>query len=142
MPTKNENSNDYSNLVLTKYTIQSGDKLGAIAQKFGIPLSELKAQNNLHSDRINAGDVLKIYLPKEKTGQLKKPVMVVKQKPEEKPLNINVATQAIYTVQAGDNLWAISQKYPGVSADDIMKHNGIGEALQPGMKLKIPKANQ
>ncbi|MGM9766905.1 MAG: LysM peptidoglycan-binding domain-containing protein, partial [Candidatus Cryptobacteroides sp.] len=45
----------------------------------------------------------------------------------------------IYTVKSGDTLYGIAQSYPGVSADDIMKFNGIGTDIRPGMKLKIPK---
>lgn len=143
-----------------EYTIQPGDNLGLIARWYGMNLSELKAQNNLKSDRINAGDKLDVYVPKseatalskvnslsfeEKQAMVDAPVkpkelVVGPTKPIEKPKTNSAEGYSIYTVKSGDNLWAISQKYPGVSADDIMKFNGIGEALQPGMKLKIPKA--
>lgn len=143
-----------------KYTIKSGDNLGAIAHWYGLPLSELKAQNKLNSDRINANDQLVIYVPKADATRLGKldqmsfeekqasvgektvaPVAVPKVTPSNKPIPKNTA-YSIYTVKSGDNLWAISQKYPGVSADDIMEFNGIGEALKPGMKLKIPNKKQ
>ena len=45
----------------------------------------------------------------------------------------------IYTVKAGDTLYSIAKAYPGVSANDIMKFNGISTAIKPGMVLKIPK---
>ncbi len=148
---------DYSKL---QYTIKSGDNLGAIARWHELPLSELKAQNNLTSDRINAEDKLVIYVPKSAAARLakinsmsfdekqasvgvkpipskEKPKLNAKKKPVKKS-----SGHTIYTVKSGDNLWAISQKYPGVSADDIMEYNGIGEALQPGMKLKIPTQKQ
>ncbi|MBR5385051.1 MAG: LysM peptidoglycan-binding domain-containing protein, partial [Bacteroidales bacterium] len=43
-----------------------------------------------------------------------------------------------YTVRSGDTLTKIASRYPGVSANDIMKFNGIGEKIHPGMKIKIP----
>ena len=46
---------------------------------------------------------------------------------------------AIYTVKKGDTLYSIAKAYPGISADDIMKFNGISTAIKPGMVLKIPK---
>ena len=46
-----------------------------------------------------------------------------------------------HTVRKGENLWTISQKYKGVSAEDIKRANNLkGNAIQPGQKLKIPAA--
>lgn len=45
----------------------------------------------------------------------------------------------IYTVKSGDTLYSIAKAYPGVSANDIMKFNGISTNIKPGMKIKIPK---
>ena len=46
----------------------------------------------------------------------------------------------LYTVKNGDSLWSISQKYPGVTVQNIKIWNGISSnKLQPGMKLKIYK---
>jgi membrane-bound lytic murein transglycosylase D len=45
-----------------------------------------------------------------------------------------------YTVKNGDSLWSISQKFPGVTVENIRKWNDIsGNKLKPGMKLKIQK---
>jgi membrane-bound lytic murein transglycosylase D len=41
-------------------------------------------------------------------------------------------------VKAGDSLYQIAKKYPGVSAQNIMDYNKIGSNIRPGMKLKIP----
>jgi membrane-bound lytic murein transglycosylase D len=45
----------------------------------------------------------------------------------------------VYKVKAGDTLWAIAQKYPGVTENEIIKLNGLknSKALMKGMKLKI-----
>lgn len=43
-----------------------------------------------------------------------------------------------YYVKRGDSLYSIAKKYPGVSIADLKKWNDIrGEAIKPGMKLKI-----
>ena len=49
----------------------------------------------------------------------------------------------IYTVQSGDNLWDIAEKYDGVTVADIKKLNKIKntQRLQAGQKLKIMPAN-
>ena len=45
----------------------------------------------------------------------------------------------VYEVKAGDTLWTIAQKYPGVTEHDIAKLNGLknANAIMKGMKLKI-----
>ncbi len=132
------------------YTIKSGDNVGLIAQWHGVPVKDLREMNGLTSDRIKAGEKLKIYVPKadlsryarvetmtfaEKqalTGS-KEPVIV---QPKPQPA---AAGYTIYTVKSGDNLWLIAKKYPGVTTEAIMKANGVNTKLQPGMQLKIPK---
>ena len=49
----------------------------------------------------------------------------------------------IYTVQAGDNLWDIAEKFDGVTVADIKKLNKIKntQRLQAGQKLKIMPGN-
>ena len=44
-----------------------------------------------------------------------------------------------YTVKRGDNLWTIARRYPGISANNIMKINGISDSksLKVGQRLKI-----
>ena len=43
-----------------------------------------------------------------------------------------------YKVRKGDTLFKIARQH-GVSADQIMKYNGIGEKIREGQTLKIPK---
>ena len=50
------------------------------------------------------------------------------------------SSEKTYTVRNGDSLWSISQKFPGVSVQNIQKWNDIsGDKLKPGTKLKIYK---
>jgi membrane-bound lytic murein transglycosylase D len=44
-----------------------------------------------------------------------------------------------YTVKSGDSLYKIAQRYSGVTAEDIMRYNGISSSIRPGMKIKIPR---
>ncbi|MCP1123586.1 polysaccharide deacetylase family protein [Bacillus sp. 3103sda1] len=53
---KSSISSDQFNL----YTICHGETLGSISKKFEIPVQQLKEDNNLHSDLIYAGQLLKI----------------------------------------------------------------------------------
>jgi D-alanyl-D-alanine carboxypeptidase len=62
-----------------------------------------------------------------------------------KPLNAGVLKQpelkkyVYHTVQPGDTLWSIAQRYEGISVNDIKRVNNIhnSKTLRPGTKLKI-----
>lgn len=94
------------------YTVKSGDTLYDIAKKYGITLDELKQENNLTSNIINIGDILKI--PSQSTGEIN------------------------YIVQSGDNLYSIANKY-GTTVQNIKDLNNLSSnTLQIGQILKIP----
>jgi len=46
-----------------------------------------------------------------------------------------------YTVKNGESPYIIAKKFPGVSADDILRWNNIKDPrkIKPGQKLKIKK---
>lgn len=134
------------------YTIKSGDNIGLIAQWFGVPARDLKAMNQLTSDRITAGDKLTVHVIKSKAAAMakvdamsfaEKQAMVGAAAPTPKvEVQPAPAGTTIHTVKQGESLWLIAKQYPGVTPEAIMKANGIGDKLQPGMKLKIPKGSK
>lgn len=110
-----------------KYRVRSGDVLGRIAAKYGVRVSQLKKWNNLRSNRIRIGQRLTIYP--------RKPVPTVAATKKTSPKK---PSEMLYTVQKGDSLWSISQKFPGISVRNIQHWNDIsGTSLKPGMTLKL-----
>lgn len=59
-------SNSDSGEKAVYYTVRSGDFLGKIADLYDVGLSDVKKWNGMRSDRINAGQKLKIYVPASK----------------------------------------------------------------------------
>ena len=117
----------------TIYRVRSGDFLGKIARKYGVRVSQIKQWNGLRSNNISIGQRLTIYpsKPYTPTSSTNKSGSSVKLNPS----NVNY-----YTVKEGDSLWSISQKFSGVSVQNIKDWNDIsGNHLKPGMKLKISK---
>lgn len=111
------------------YRVRSGDVLGNIAEKYGVRVSQIKYWNRLRSSRIRIGQRLTIYPRKPVTN------IVANAKSSSK----NHA-EKYYTVRQGDSLWSISQKFPGITVQNIQKWNDIsGTNLKPGMKLKLSK---
>ncbi|MGB5418244.1 LysM peptidoglycan-binding domain-containing protein, partial [Algibacter sp.] len=117
----------------TKYRVKSGDYLGKISRLYGVRVSDIKKWNGLRSNDLKIGQNLTIYPRKPNVNATSSAKTVVKPK----PLSGKVIN---YTVINGDSLWSISQKFPGVSVQNIKDWNGIsGSKLKPGMILKISK---
>ena len=118
----------------TTYTVRSGDYLGRISRKFGVRVSQIKQWNGLRSNDIRIGQRLTIY-PKNYVA------VSNSSKASNVPSKIKVTGDVItYVVKSGDSLWSISQKFPGVSVQNLKDWNDIsGNKLKPGMKLKISK---
>lgn len=117
-----------------RYKVRSGDYLGKIANRYGVRVSDIKRWNGLRNNNLSVGQRLTIYPRKPHISSTSKPKV---KKSVSKPLSGNIT---IYKVQNGDSLWSISQKFPGVSIQNIRDWNDIsGSKLKPGMKLKISK---
>lgn len=104
---------DSSNNGKTTYTVQKGDSLWVIANKYGITTEELKSYNNLTSNLLSIGQVLKI--PQGKTS-----------------------TENIYTVKKGDSLWTIANRYNTTVEKIKVLNNLTSNLLSIGQQLKIP----
>lgn len=93
------------------YVVVSGDNLYSIANKYGVSVDDIKKLNNLSSNVLKIGQVLKI----PGTDQF-----------------------VTYTVKSGDSLWKIANTY-GVSVNELKNINNLeGTLLSVGQKLLIP----
>lgn len=123
------------------YKVKSGDYLGRIASRYGVTVKQLQQWNGLKGTNLRIGQTLYIY-----RNGAKAPATSKTASSSQASKSTSAATSAttssdgytIYTVKSGDNLYDIAKKYHGVSANDIMKANGISSSIKPGMKLKIP----
>lgn len=106
------------------YSVQPGDSLWKISQKFGISIAKIKQYNKLTGDTIYTGQQLKLS-ESDSPGQ-----------------SGNQGMEYTYhRVAAGDSLWTISRRY-GVSVDSIIRLNGLASTvIYPGQNLKV-KENQ
>lgn len=128
----------------TTYVVRSGDNLGKLSRKFGVKLSQIKLWNKLKTNTLLVGQRLTIYssnyvapTPTSVTSSTASTVATTNNKSINASLSGDIIT---YTVKSGDSLWSISQKFPGVSVNNIKEWNDIrGSKLKPGMKLKISK---
>lgn len=102
------------------YTVKKGDSLYSIAQEFNTTVDILKKLNNLTSNTLSIGQILKLPKPSDID------------EPSQEPTNIT------YTVQSGDSLYKIATKY-NTTIDAIKKANNLtNDLLSIGQVLTIP----
>lgn len=105
------------------YTVVSGDSLYSIALKFGLTVDELRSRNQLLSDVLRIGQVLRI---------------------SDKVVSTPISTVSFSThkVQAGDSIWSLSIKY-GIPQAELLQANGLTSTsmLSIGQELRIPVHN-
>lgn len=116
-----------------RYRVKSGDYLGKIARRYGVRVSQIKQWNGLRSNNLRIGQRLTIYPRKPSTKAASKTNSTNTKK-------VVSSSSKTYTVKSGDSLWSISQKFPGVSIQNIKEWNDIsGTKLKPGTTLVVSK---
>ena len=103
------------------YTVQKGDTLCKIANRYGISVSEIKRLNNLTSDTLQIGQVLKLS--------------------ESSSDDSNIGDTTTYIVKKNDTLYGIASKYN--TTVDILKrlNNLTTNTLYIGQEIIVPNNN-
>ena len=111
------------------YTVKAGDSLWGISHKYGMSIDGLKSLNNLSSNFIYPGQVLKVGQSGSQSNTTSK------------PSSTQSTNSGSYTVKAGDSLWGISHKY-GMSIDSLKSLNNLSSNfIYPGQVLKVGQSN-
>lgn len=104
-----------TDVTTNEYVVVKGDTLYGIASKFNTTVDNLKSINNLTTDALAIGQILKI------------------------PSTTTTETNT-YTVKSGDTLYAIANKY-NTTVDAIKALNNLSSnTLSIGQTLKIPSS--
>lgn len=115
---------NYLNLTYDKeetgnyYTIQSKDNLYSIAKKYNTKVEDIKKLNNLNTDKLQIGQILKMPLLE--------------------PIQITNNNYINYKVEKGDNLYSIANKYNSTTNTIKSLNNLNSNILSIGEILKIP----
>ena len=103
------------------YIVKKGDSLWSIASKNNTTVDNIKKLNNLSSNNLSVGQVLKLSYNAE---------------------NENIKESNIYTVKKGDSLWLIANKY-GTTVDELKSANNLkSNTLSIGQTLIIPEKKE
>lgn len=99
-----------------EYIVKKGDTLYSLSKRFNISVEELKRINNLTSNTLTIGQVLKLT----------------------EDINNN-EEYGTYIVKKGDSLWSISRKY-NIPVNELIEINNLTNlTLQIEQELLVPK---
>ena len=103
------------------YVVQKGDSLWSIASKNNTTVDNIKKLNNLSSNTLQIGQLLKLPGSSEEN---------------------EIESENIYIVKKGDSLYSISKIY-GISVDELKKANNLtSNNLSIGQTLIIPSKKE
>lgn len=103
------------------YIVKKGDSLWSIASKNNTTVDNIKKLNNLSSNNLSVGQVLKLSYDAKKE---------------------DIKESNIYTVKKGDSLWLIANKY-GTTVDKLKNANDLkSNTLSIGQTLIIPEKKE
>lgn len=109
-------------LAQASVTVQSGDALSLLAERFGVSVADLRNWNELDGDQIQVGQELAVASPGAGPG-------AAAGGPSSGPL---------YEVSPGDNLSSIARRF-GVTVEDVLGWNdGLrADSIQAGQRLVV-----
>ncbi len=102
-----------ANISASEITVESGDTLWSVSEGASQTVDEIKSLNNLTSDLIFPGDVLKVDAEAPSAA------------PAEE---VESETATTYTIEAGDTLFAIANQFD-VTVDEIQAWNNLSSDL-------------
>lgn len=101
------------------YVVKPGDTLWAIARDNNTTASEIKSLNNLTTNNLSIGQLLKLPMPKQEDDE-------------------NIYNENVYIVKSGDSLYSIAREYNTTVSDLKTLNNLSSNVLSIGQRLKLP----
>lgn len=121
----------------TTYTVQSGDSVWGISNKFGITMDQLIQWNNIQNNFIYPGQKLTIKGSQENGSSTNNSGNNTNSSGNAGTSNGGQTTGAKYTVQSGDSVWKISNDH-GITMAQLIEWNNIkNNFVYPGQQLIV-----
>lgn len=129
------------------HIVQAGDTLTGISRKYGTTVAAIKKQNGLNSDIIGAGQ--KLMLPVSGEAPKQDIVQAAQNTTPsasgsgsyqyENPLLKSDETYGYYSVQKGDNLYALARDF-FTTMKELQRLNNMGTStvIHPGDEMVVP----
>jgi membrane-bound lytic murein transglycosylase D len=123
--TTNESNKTSVPLDADTHTVQAGETLYSISKQHNLSVNELKLINNINSEGVKLGQVLKLTV-NEEVGD------------PETESTATPAAETFHEVKLSDTLYSVARQY-GVTIKDLMECNNKKDfSVSLGERLKIP----
>ena len=135
----NSGNTNSSSATSTTYTVQSGDSVWGISNKFGITMDQLIQWNNIQNNFIYPGQKLTIKGKgsQENGSSTNNSGNNTNSSGNAGTSNGGQTTGAKYTVQSGDSVWKISNDH-GITMAQLIEWNNIkNNFVYPGQQLIV-----
>ena len=121
------------------YTVRRGDTLLSIAKRSGVKTAQIKAWNQLSSNRLVLNQKLKIASAESPDAGTQR---IAKKETYPATQKTAATKRKQYTVRRGDTLYSIAQRFD-VDLDDLRRWNKLSSKarIHPGDKVSILLAN-
>jgi len=124
------------------YTLQAGESLWTVAQRFQVSVEDLKRWNGVTSRRralkLQIGSVVYVWPESGASTQVaeRAGTVIAQRAPTANP----GSPKRVHELAAGETLWSVAQRY-GVTVEDIKRWNNIKNTntLPTGMRLTVTK---
>jgi len=124
-PLEQEIEVDLSPSNVVDITVKSGDVLERIARTNGTTVEAIKELNQLKSERLRIGQILKVPVNTAPIKTIEAP----------KPALQQISADTVYyTIKSGDNPWKIARQFH-VKMDDLLRLNNLDEEKARNLKV-------
>lgn len=112
--------------------VKRGDALEKIAKANGTTVEKIRKVNDLKSDRLDIGQVLRI--PMKGIKEIAKKEVQTKDVAKAETKSISQLGKEYYTIKSGDNPWKIAKQFR-VKFNDLLKLNDLDEEKARNLKI-------
>lgn len=130
---------------VVEVTVKRGDVLEKIAKVNKTTVGAIKRANNLTSERLSIGQVLKIPVKQSSSTTVEEVKAEVKPEVKKEPKataaeksaaveKAATAEPVYYTIKSGDNPWKIAKQF-GIKYDEILRLNNMDEEKARNLKI-------
>lgn len=125
---------------LVTITVKKGDSLDKIAKANGTTVKAIKTENQLKTDKLDIGQVLRVPVGSKKS-KAEKVAKTEKPAKESKDSKLVASSDTeYYTIKNGDNPWKIAKKF-NIKVSEFLKLNDLDEEkarnLKVGEKVRV-----